>query len=601
MRKLLLSFFMCMLAIIGMQAEEVTFTVGTEITATTATLLNGKITLTTAKNEGTTAPAYNANNEELRLYYCKTGTSGNGGSATLTTDGTIKITSVKIAAASGYTPTVNYSVDGGDLATGTWNDTTMTISGIEAKTSFMFQNANTSNLQLRIKSITITYESTLDDSTPFLKADVTELAFRTKPCETTKTQIITLTTANLNNLAYEVDNVSAFEVVDNSDDTYSVTFTAPVKEGVTNATIVFSADEVEPVTINLTGVSSFSLLDVLNSAFTGVEGENTYGNWADKVAASETRYLGNSAINYGAIQLRSTNSNSGIVSDQSVGTVKKVTVKWNTNTTSGRTLDVYGSNTAYNSASNLYDDSTQGTKLGSIVCGTSTELVIEGDYEYIGLRSKSGAMYLDEIQIEWYVPIPENITSNNCYVVKVGDVWEEPAGCWYAAKFINKNTNEYTWSAVSESDAENNGYLFYLAPGNTPLGHEPQLDPDYKYTHVEFVQLPATVEAPADIRNLDLTDVEYKTSGEIWYDGKPSKVYSLADEKWLDEATGVNRVELAGGIGYAYGVVSAEGAIEVYNVNGAVVARGNDNVDLRGLGRGVYIIRNGNQVRKVVR
>ena len=49
----------------------------------------------------------------------------------------------------------------------------------------------------------------------------------------------------------------------------------------------------------------------------------------------------------------------------------------------------------------MYDASTQGTKLGSIVCGTSTELVIDGDYQYIGLRSNSDAMYLDEIQITW--------------------------------------------------------------------------------------------------------------------------------------------------------------------------------------------------------
>ena len=197
---------------------------------------------------------------------------------------------------------------------------------------------------------------------------------------------------------------------------------------------------------------------------------------------------------------------------------------------------------------------------------------------------------------------PENITSNKCYAVAVGNVWDEPEGCWYAAKFINKNTGKFTWSAVPTHDEEHNGYVFYLAPGNTPLGHEPQLDPDYKYTHVEFVQIPGTVEEPADIRYLDLADVEgCKTTGEIYYDGEMSTTYDLANKTWKDEATALDRVEMAGGIGYAYGVVSAEGAIEVYNVNGAVVARGNDNVDLRGLGRGVYIIRNGNQVRKVVR
>ena len=64
-------------------------------------------------------------------------------------------------------------------------------------------------------------------------------------------------------------------------------------------------------------------------------------------------------------------------------------------------MDVYGKNSEYSSPTELYNTSTQGTKLGSIKYGTSTELTIEGDYEYIGLRSNSGAMYLTSISITW--------------------------------------------------------------------------------------------------------------------------------------------------------------------------------------------------------
>ena len=48
----------------------------------------------------------------------------------------------------------------------------------------------------------------------------------------------------------------------------------------------------------------------------------------------------------------------------------------------------------------MYNASTDGDKLAEIACGT-TEFVIEGDYEYIGLRSGSGAMYLNSIEITW--------------------------------------------------------------------------------------------------------------------------------------------------------------------------------------------------------
>ena len=156
MKKFLLSIFAVLFAFAGVQAEEVTLTCGTEITATTCNFLNGKLSLSCDKNSASSAPAYNSSSKELRLYYG----SGTGCSATLKTDGTIKITGIELTASSTtYTPAVNYFVDGGSAVAGTWSSSKMTISGIEATETFMFQNANTSNKQLRIKSIKVTYEA----------------------------------------------------------------------------------------------------------------------------------------------------------------------------------------------------------------------------------------------------------------------------------------------------------------------------------------------------------------------------------------------------------------------------------------------------------
>ena len=143
------------------------------------------------------------------------------------------------------------------------------------------------------------------------------------------------------------------------------------------------------------------VVDVLNRDMTGVEG-TSYTSWADVSATSTAVYAGQSAGGNEAIQLRSNNSNSGVISTTSGGKLAKITVTWNSNNTSGRTLNVYGSNTAYTSPTELYGDAS-GEKLGAIVFGTSTELVIEGDYTYVGLRSNSGAIYLDEVQITWSV------------------------------------------------------------------------------------------------------------------------------------------------------------------------------------------------------
>lgn len=60
-------------------------------------------------------------------------------------------------------------------------------------------------------------------------------------------------------------------------------------------------------------------------------------------------------------------------------------------------------------------------------------------------------------------------------------------------------------------------------------------------------------------------------------------------------------VKTTAGIAYVDNVVYATGFIVVYDINGFKVARGYDCVDLRALNGGIYIVRNGENVRKVVR
>ena len=148
------------------------------------------------------------------------------------------------------------------------------------------------------------------------------------------------------------------------------------------------------------GWGQTTITDVLNQSFTGVTGTN-YAEWSGKTGTSGAVYAGNSAGSYNSIQLRSNNNNSGVVSTTSGGKLKKIVVTWNSETANGRTLNVYGSKSAYTAATDLYKSSKQGTLLGTIVYGTSTELTVEDEYQYVGLRSASGAMYLDEVKITW--------------------------------------------------------------------------------------------------------------------------------------------------------------------------------------------------------
>ena len=152
--------------------------------------------------------------------------------------------------------------------------------------------------------------------------------------------------------------------------------------------------------MNVWAQSRTDITDVLNRELTGITG-SSYTSWEGKTSNSDAVYAGQSAGGNDAIQLRSNGNNSGIITTASGGTLSSVAVTWNSSTSNGRTLNIYGSHTAYSSPTELYSEETQGTFLGAIVNGTSTELEITGSYEYIGLRSNNGAMYLDEIDITW--------------------------------------------------------------------------------------------------------------------------------------------------------------------------------------------------------
>lgn len=130
----------------------------------------------------------------------------------------------------------------------------------------------------------------------------------------------------------------------------------------------------------------------------------SYEDFSGVTKTSSAVYAGNNAAGNSVIQLNSKSPN-GIVSTTSGGSVKTVTVTWDSHTASGRTLTIYGKNSAYTDAADLYDSDTYGTVLGSIIYETSTSLNVAelGNYTYIGIRSASGALYLGEVSIAWSV------------------------------------------------------------------------------------------------------------------------------------------------------------------------------------------------------
>ena len=148
--------------------------------------------------------------------------------------------------------------------------------------------------------------------------------------------------------------------------------------------------------------SAASTTDTLTRETTGIkDGSTSYDSWADKKAASSAVYSGNSAGSNNSIQLRSKNNNSGIVTTASGGYALSVEIAWNSSTADGRTINVYGKDSAYSDASDLYDSAKQGTLIGTIVKGTSTKLDPGKGSQFVGLRSDNSALYMDSVKIVW--------------------------------------------------------------------------------------------------------------------------------------------------------------------------------------------------------
>ena len=219
------------------------------------------------------------------------------------------------------------------------------------------------------------------------------------------------------------------------------------------------------------GTGTATVTDVLNREWTEVSG-TTYKDWNGKTATSSAVYTGNSAGGNESIQLRSDASKdaAGIITTTSGGKATNITVVWNNQTADGRTLNVYGKNSAYSAVADLRNEDTRGTLLGTIVNGTSTSLTINNnDYEYIGLCSNSGAMYLTSIAITWETEGEGdgNATTYTSYTTSCADVKAirivEPTTKTFneGDKFVFDGKVWAINSDDSETDVTNSPYVRY--------------------------------------------------------------------------------------------------------------------------------------------
>ena len=159
----------------------------------------------------------------------------------------------------------------------------------------------------------------------------------------------------------------------------------------------------QPTTTSGGGSQTEDLVDVLTHTSVGGNGKNSYQDWTYE-GESGAVYTACTAFGNNAIQLRSKNSDAAIVCTTSAGTVKKVEVKFNSNTFGTRKLGIFGFNDEVDGVESFYEEGLSPVK--EFVYEKSSG-VLEFSYDftdtftYIALASTQDALYLDEIKITW--------------------------------------------------------------------------------------------------------------------------------------------------------------------------------------------------------
>ncbi|MBR2167447.1 MAG: fibronectin type III domain-containing protein [Paludibacteraceae bacterium] len=238
----------------------------------------------------------------------------------------------------------------------------------------------------------------------------------------------------------------------------------------------------------------------------------SYTNFSNVTETSDAVYAGNSALNNSKnIQLRTTNSNSGIVSTTSGGMVKSVTITWASGSTQ---IDVYGSNTAYASAADLYDSKKQGTLLGNRT--SNGTINVTDDYAYVGIRSHSGAAYLSKVEITWTtgggctgtkLTTPSVIATPSSNKVVLS--WDEiPHATKYKYKWNGGSWTEINTTSVTKTGLTNNTSYTYqvqaIGDGTDYCDSDPS---------VEASAIPGTYYTVTFMRNGSIYDTKSIRSG----------------------------------------------------------------------------------------
>lgn len=153
------------------------------------------------------------------------------------------------------------------------------------------------------------------------------------------------------------------------------------------------------------GYAQETVTDELTATILNVS-TNGYKKFATKTLSSGASYDGAAYVGTGksqkGIQIRTKVDKglyTGIITSASGGTIKSITI--NFNSSNAQSLEIYGKNTAYTTAKDLF-----GSAAGELIKNvpnskTAVTITPNKAYKFIGFKSNDGTNYIDKITIVW--------------------------------------------------------------------------------------------------------------------------------------------------------------------------------------------------------
>jgi len=238
-------------------------------------------------------------------------------------------------------------------------------------------------------------------------------------------------------------------------------------------------------------VSATAGTDTLTSTNTGLKtGTGGTSGYAGKVYSSPSTnatyvVYGNTAPAQATIQLRMSDSKSGLLTTVSAGVVSSLSFVFNSTTASDRAIDIYGSNTPYSGnattgAAALYVPGTQGTKVGTVTYATGTTSYTFNSfpvsYQYFGFLSTSSSLYLDSVSVTWAAAATVSVSSvsidkANASLIGAGDNVQLSAIAYGSDGLTIASDQSGSWTSSSDAVASvsSSGLVTAVAPGEATI------------------------------------------------------------------------------------------------------------------------------------